>query len=93
MNILTTIYINKHYPYLKERNCQKVSKEERSEIIKKTGAKSTDLIATEDVDTLCRKCDEFAYEWKPVAEEIWANNPHPKTRTQYYRDGGKPKRQ
>ena len=27
------------------------------------------------------------------AEEIWANNPHPKTRTQYYRDGGKPKMQ
>ncbi len=60
-------------------------------IIKKTGAKSTDLIIEEDVDTLCGKCDEFAYEWKPVAEEIWANNPHPKTRTQYYRDGGKPK--
>lgn len=60
-------------------------------IIKKTGAKSTDLIIEEDVDTLCGKCDEFAYEWKPVAEELWANNPHPKTRTQYYRDGGKPK--
>lgn len=61
------------------------------EIIKKTGAKSTDLIVEEDVDTLCGKCDEFAYEWKPVAEEIWANNPHPKTYTQYYRDGGKGK--
>ena len=60
-------------------------------IVKKTGAKSTDLIVEEDVDTLCGKCDEFAYEWKPVAEELWANNPHPKTRTQYYRDGGKPK--
>lgn len=60
-------------------------------IIKKTGAKSTDLIIEEDVDTLCGKCDEFAYEWKPVAEEIWASNPHPKTRTQYYRDGGKAK--
>ena len=61
------------------------------EIIKKTGAKSTDLIIEEDVDTLCGKCDEFALEWKPVADEIWANNPHPKTRTQYYRDGGKAK--
>ena len=60
-------------------------------IVKKTGAKSTDLIVEEDVDTLCRKCDEFAYEWKPVADEIWANNPHPKTHTQYYRDGGKAK--
>lgn len=60
-------------------------------IIKETGAKSTDLIIEEDVDTLCSKCDEFAYEWKPVADEIWANNPHPKTHTQYYRDGGKAK--
>lgn len=65
--------------------------EKLREIIKKTGAKSTDLIIEEDVDTLCGKCDEFAYEWKPVAEEIWENNPHPKTRTQYYRDGGKAK--
>lgn len=65
--------------------------EKLREIIKKTGAKSTDLMIEEDVDTLCRKCDEFALEWKPVAEEIWANNPHPKTRTQYYRDGGKAK--
>ena len=65
--------------------------EKLREIIKKTGAKSTDLIVEEDVDTLCGKCDEFAYEWKPVADEIWANNPHPKTHTQYYRDGGKAK--
>ena len=63
------------------------------EIIKKTGAKSTDLIIEEDVDTLCGKCDEFALEWQPVADELWASMPHPKTRTQYYRDGGKPKMQ
>ena len=54
-------------------------------------AKSTDLIIEEDVDTLCGKCDEFALEWQHVADELWANNPHPKTRTQYYRDGGKSK--
>ncbi len=63
------------------------------EIIKNTGAKSTDLIIEEDVDTLCGKCDEFAYEWQPVAQEIWNSNPHPKTHTQYYRDGGKAKMQ
>lgn len=67
--------------------------EKLREIVKKTGAKSTDLIVEEDVDTLCRKCDEFAYEWKGVADEIWASNPHPKTHTQYYRDGGKAKMQ
>ncbi len=60
-------------------------------IIKKTGAKSTDLIIEEDVDTLCGKCDEFAYEWAGVADELWASTPHPKTHTQYYRDGGKAK--
>ncbi|MCD7774262.1 MAG: radical SAM protein [Clostridiales bacterium] len=65
--------------------------EKLREIIHKTGAKSTDLIIEEDVDTLCGKCDEFAYEWKSVADEIWENNPHPKTHTQYYRDGGKSK--
>ena len=48
-----------------------------------------DLIVEEDVDTLCGKCDDFAYEWAPVAEEIWNSTPHPKTHTQYYRDGGK----
>lgn len=67
--------------------------EKLREIIHKTGAASTDLIESEDVDTLCGKCDEFAYEWKPVADEIWENNPHPKTHTQYYRDGGKSKMQ
>ena len=67
--------------------------EKLREIIKKTGAKSTDLIIEEDVDTLCGRCDEFALEWQPVADELWASMPHPKTRTQYYRDGGKPKMQ
>lgn len=63
------------------------------EIIHKTGAKSTDLLIQEDVDTLCGRCDDFALEWAGLAEEIWANNPHPVTHTQYYRDGGKAKRQ
>lgn len=38
MNILTTIYINKHYPYLKDKNIQKIGSEDKKEIIKKTGA-------------------------------------------------------
>ena len=55
-------------------------------IIKETGAKSTDLIVSEDVETLCARCDEFSKEWQPVADEIWRTNKHPKTHTQYYRD-------
>ena len=63
------------------------------EIIHKTGAKSTNLIGAEDVDTLCGRCDEFAYAWAGVADEIWNSTQHPVTHTQYYRDGGKAKRQ
>ncbi len=55
-------------------------------IIKETGAKSTDLVSQESADELCAKCDEFSKAWAPVAKEIWENNPHPKTHTQYYRD-------
>ena len=55
-------------------------------IIKETGAQSTDLIVSEDVETLCARCDEFSKEWQPVADEIWRTNKHPKTHTQYYRD-------
>ncbi len=55
-------------------------------IIKETGAKSTDLVCQESVDELCAKCDDFSKAWAPVAKEIWDNNPHPVTHTQYYRD-------
>jgi MoaA/NifB/PqqE/SkfB family radical SAM enzyme len=56
------------------------------EIIKETNAKSTDLVSQETVEELCSKCDDFSKAWAPVAKEIWENNPHPKTFTQYYRD-------
>ncbi len=56
------------------------------EMIEKTGAKSTDLIYKESAEELCSKCEEFAAAWAPVAKEIWENNPHPETHTQYYRD-------
>lgn len=60
--------------------------EKLREIIKQTGAESTDLIEKEDVDTLCGRCDEFALEWAPIADELWQTTPHPKIHTQYYRD-------
>ena len=63
------------------------------DIIHSTGAKSTNLITEESVDTLCGRCDDFAFEWAGVAEDIWNSTKHPKTHTQYYRDGGKAKRQ
>lgn len=62
-------------------------------IIRETGAKSTNLIMEEDVDTLCGRCDDFALEWAGVADEIWRTTKHPITHTQYYRDGNRAKRQ
>ena len=55
-------------------------------IIEETGAKSSDLIRQESADELCSKCDEYAKNWKPVAEEVWNSIPHKDTHTQYYRD-------
>ncbi len=63
------------------------------DIIKKTGAKSTDFISKETVDELCAKCDDFSKAWAPVAKDIWDNNPHPITHTQYYRDTPEGKQQ
>ena len=55
-------------------------------IIKETGAKSTDLINKEDVETLCAKCDKFAEAWQPKADELWNSTKHPKNKDQFYRD-------
>ena len=55
-------------------------------MVAKTGADSTDLITKEDVETLCSKCDRFAKDWQPVADELWASTKHPNPKTQYYRE-------
>lgn len=55
-------------------------------MIKETGADSTDLIIKEDVEALCSKCDKFAKDWQPVADELWASSEHPNPKTQYYRE-------
>ncbi len=62
-------------------------------MINKTGAKSTDLVNREDVETLCSKCDKFASEWQPAADDLWNSTKHPSPKTQYYRetDEGKSK--
>ena len=45
--------------------------EKLREIVKKTGAKSTDMESTEDVEHLCSKCDQYAQEWAVKATELW----------------------
>ncbi len=69
------------------RPCPMLENPERlREMIKETGAKSSDLERQETADELCSKCDEYAEKWKPVAEELWTTLPHKDTHTQYYRD-------
>lgn len=55
-------------------------------IVAETGAKSTDLLAPEDVETLCARCDKYAAAWAPEAEVLWGASKHPSPKTQYYRD-------
>lgn len=55
-------------------------------MVKRTGAKSTNLLHEETADALCAKCDEYAKSWAPKAKEIWEETEHFKPFTQYYRD-------
>lgn len=41
-------------------------------LVNKTGAKSTDLQSPETVEQLCTKCEEYARNWKPHADKVWA---------------------
>lgn len=55
-------------------------------LVKKSGAKSTNLIREESADALCSKCDNYAKLWAPKAKEIWEEQERFKPFTQYYRD-------
>ena len=45
--------------------------EKLREIVKKTDAHSTDMLSPESADHLCSKCDRYASDWAPAAEELW----------------------
>ena len=49
---------------------------------KSANAHSTDLQSPESVDHLCAKCDQYAANWKPVAEELWKENRKKKCETE-----------
>lgn len=55
-------------------------------MVKKSGAKSTDLLQKESVDELCSKCDDYAAAWAGPAKRIWEEKERFKPFTQYYRD-------
>lgn len=45
--------------------------EELRDIIKRTGAHSSNLEGDETVEMLCSRCDKYAKEWKPTADKLW----------------------
>ena len=46
------------------------------EMIARTGAHQTNLESPESVEHLCAKCDAYAQNWAPVAEEYWQTHTH-----------------
>ncbi len=50
--------------------------EKLRKMVQETGAKNTDMLEPESVEHLTEKVQEYAKEWKPVADELWASN-HP----------------
>lgn len=44
-------------------------------MVKETGAKSTDLQSPESVEHLCGKCEQYAKNWQPRADELWEQTP------------------
>lgn len=46
------------------------------EMVKKTGAHGTNAECEETAEQLCAKCENYAKEWAPIADEIWAKQNH-----------------
>ena len=54
------------------RPCPMLENPERlREMVKQSGAKSTDLQSPETVDHLCDKCLPYAQNWTPTADQLW----------------------
>ncbi|MCR5546921.1 MAG: radical SAM protein [Lachnospiraceae bacterium] len=54
------------------------------EMVDRSGAHQTNLESPEEADHLCAKCDDYAAEWAPVADEIWASQTHRKASYENY---------
>ena len=46
--------------------------EKLRDMVKKSGAKSTDMQSPEDVDNLYGKCKPYADKWTPTADHLWS---------------------
>lgn len=45
--------------------------EKLQQMVKESGAHSTDLQSPESAEHLCAKCEDYAREWAPRAEKLW----------------------
>lgn len=54
------------------------------QMVKQSGAHSTNAEAEEDVDHLCAKCDAYAAAWKEEADALWEKQPKKKPRYENY---------
>ncbi len=50
--------------------------EKLRQLVRESGARSTDMMSPESCDHLCAKCDNYAKEWAPVAQRLWKTT-HP----------------
>lgn len=58
------------------RPCPLLDNPERlSEMVKRSGAHSTDIACPEDVDVLTAKCKHSADQWEETAEQLWNHCP------------------
>lgn len=46
------------------------------QMVEETGAKSTDFISPEQVESLCAKCEPYAEQWKGTADKLWSSCEH-----------------
>ncbi len=49
-------------------------------MVAESGAHSTDLQSPESVDHLCSKCDQYAKNWEPEADKLWAESQKEKSK-------------
>ncbi len=57
------------------------------EMVERSGAHGTNEESDESVEHLCSKCDDYAKEWGPVADEVWASQVHrPKSYENYIKE-------
>ena len=54
------------------------------EMVERSGAHGTNAESEETADHLCSKCDDYAKEWAPIADKVWASQYHIKKAYQNY---------